>query len=169
MPLTTLFVHAQLDAPEKAKQDRLRCVNQLKQVGLAFHNFHDVRGAFPQGGYNQPCNTTADPNDRREWSWCFHILPFLEHEDLFRNPSAAVGAGNVAVLKGDAEFAYPIGTCTVPVLNRDFTLKLNNGGNPFHYSGPISGSGKVEIRAAGPNGALTFDGKAPMRSEAPWT
>ncbi len=70
--------------------------------------------------------------------------------------------------KGDTEFAYPIGTCTVPVINRDFTLKLNNGGNPFSFSGPISGSGKVEIYAGGPNAPLMLDGKAPNTMQGTW-
>jgi prepilin-type processing-associated H-X9-DG protein len=67
----------------------MTCSNQLKQVGLAFHNFHDARGAFPQGGYSKPGCIGADLADRREWSWCYHILPYLEQENLFRDPSAA--------------------------------------------------------------------------------
>ena len=92
----------------------------------------------------------------------------VEVSGAVRNPNAAIGAGNVAVTKGDTEFAYPIGACTVPVINRDFTLKLNNGGNPCSYSGPISGSGKVEIYAGGPNAPLTLDGKAPNTMQGTW-
>ena len=92
----------------------------------------------------------------------------VEVSGAVRNPSAAVGAGNVAVIKGDTKFAYPIGACTVPVINRDFTLKLDNGGNPCSYSGPISGSGKVEIYAGGPNAPLTLDGKAPNTMQGTW-
>ena len=32
------------------------------------------------------------------------------------------------MVRGDTEFAYPIGECVFPVINKDFTLKLNNGG-----------------------------------------
>jgi Glycosyl hydrolase family 20, catalytic domain/Glycosyl hydrolase family 20, domain 2 len=92
----------------------------------------------------------------------------VEVSGAVRNPDAAIGAGNVAVTKGDTEFAYPIGPGMVPVINRDFTLKLNNGGNPFSYSGPISGSGKVEIYAGGPNAALTLDGKAANTMQGTW-
>ena len=92
----------------------------------------------------------------------------VEVSGAVRNPNAAVGAGNVAVTKGDTEFAYPIGACTVPVINRDFTLKLDNGGNPCNYSGPISGTGKVEIYAGGPDAPLTLDGKAPNTMQGTW-
>ena len=87
---------------------------------------------------------------------------------VVRNPNAAIGAGNVAVTKGDTEFAYPIGACTAPVINRDFTLKLSNGGNPYSYSGPISGSGKVEIFAA-KNAPLVLDGKAANTMQGTWS
>jgi len=92
----------------------------------------------------------------------------VEVAGVVRNPNAAVGTGNVAVTKGDTEFAYPIGVCSVPVINRDFSLKLNNGGNPFSYSGPISGSGNVKIYAGGRNAPLTFDGKAPNTMRGTW-
>jgi hypothetical protein len=95
-----------------------------------------------------------------------HLL--VEVSGVVRNPSKAVGAGNVAMTKGDAEFAYPIGECAVPVINRDSVLKLNNGGNPFTYTGPISGSGTVEIYAGAPNAPLTLAGKASNTMQGKW-
>ncbi len=92
----------------------------------------------------------------------------VEVSGAVRNPNAAIGMGNVAVTRGDTEFAYPIGACTVPVINRDFTIKFNNGGNPCRCSGPITGSGKVEIYAGGPNAPLTLDGTAPNTMQGTW-
>jgi hexosaminidase len=86
-----------------------------------------------------------------------------------RNPGAVVGEGNVGVTKGNTEFAYPIGTCNFPVINQDFTLKLNNGGNPFSFAGPISGSGKVEIHAGGANAPLVLDGKLANTMTGTWS
>ena len=97
-----------------------------------------------------------------------NLQMMVEVSGAVHNPSAAIGAGNVAVTRGDTEFAYPIGACTVPVINRDFTLKLNNGGNPCTYSGPISGSGKVEIDAKGHDAPLTLDGKAANTMQGTW-
>ena len=93
----------------------------------------------------------------------------VEVSGVVRNPGAIVGEGNVAVMKGDTEFAYPLGTCTTPVINRNFILKLNNGGNAFTFSGPISGTGKVEIYADGPNAPLTLDGKDANTMRGTWT
>ncbi len=92
----------------------------------------------------------------------------VEVSGAVRNPNAAVGTGNVAATKGDTEFGDPIGVCTVPVINRDFTLKLNAAGKPATYSGPISGTGTVEIYAGGREAPLTFDGKTPNTLLGTW-
>jgi prepilin-type N-terminal cleavage/methylation domain-containing protein/prepilin-type processing-associated H-X9-DG protein len=66
---------------------RLRCQNNMKQIGLALHNYHDVNQKFPCGLYNYRVNATtvADPNslDNRLWkSWMAQILPFVEQDNL---------------------------------------------------------------------------------------
>ncbi len=87
---------------------------------------------------------------------------------VVRNPGAVIWEGNVAVTKGDTEFAYPVGTLAAPIINRGFTLKLNNGGNAFAVSGPISGTGTVEMYAGGLNAPLTLDGKDANTMTGTW-
>ena len=48
-------------------------------------------------------------------------------------------------------------------------MKLNNGRNPFSFSGPIIGSGKVEIQAGGPHAPLVLDGKTPNTMQGTWS
>src|SRR5262249_9516216 len=78
-----------LPAFQKARKAaaRLQCTNHLKQIGLALHHHHDAKGVFPHGGSNTPPASGADPNDRNEWSWGYHLLPYLEQDNLYRNPS----------------------------------------------------------------------------------
>jgi hexosaminidase len=92
----------------------------------------------------------------------------IEVSGVVRNPSAVIGAGNVAVTTGDTDFRLPSGACTIPVTNRAWTLKLHGGGSPCSYSGPISGSGKVEVYAGGQHAPLTLDGPAANTMQGTW-
>src|ERR1700678_835829 len=78
--LIALLLPAVQAAREAAR--RSQCVNNLKQLGLAMHNYHDAQGSFPIGrtglGFTYP-NTSID--DRR--TWAFGILPQLEQSSLF--------------------------------------------------------------------------------------
>ena len=77
---------------------RLRCQNNMKQIGLALHNYHDANGKFPAAVYNYRVNgtTAADPNllDDKLWkSWMAFILPYVEQDALWRTVEQA-NAGN---------------------------------------------------------------------------
>jgi prepilin-type N-terminal cleavage/methylation domain-containing protein/prepilin-type processing-associated H-X9-DG protein len=68
-----------LPAIQKAREaaQRAGCVNNLKQIGLALHNFHSEKGCFP-GNVRPP----AAPTIRSRWT--FHILPHLEQTTLYQ-------------------------------------------------------------------------------------
>ena len=64
--------------------NRAGCLNNLKQIGLALHHYHDAQGSFPPAYVRifegpQPDQTTAPG-----WGWASFLLPFLEQEPLAR-------------------------------------------------------------------------------------
>src|SRR5437016_4431178 len=82
-----------LPAVQKVREASMRtkCINNLKQIGLAFHNYHDTKSKLPPGGSHTPpaagaCTNTPACRDA-EWSWAYHILPFIEQEPLFKSTS----------------------------------------------------------------------------------
>lgn len=89
--IIAILIALLLPAVQKVREAaaRTQCSNNLKQMGLAFHNFHDTRKRFPQGGWNPAGASAADVNDRRQWGWSFHILPLMEQDSLFKSTSIA--------------------------------------------------------------------------------
>ena len=64
---------------------RLHCMNNLKQVGLAIHAYHDAMGFLPAGNYVNnaavcPGSEGYQTDDRA--NWMISILPYLEHKAL---------------------------------------------------------------------------------------
>jgi hypothetical protein len=56
---------------------QMRCANNLKQILLAMHNYHDVYGTLPAVG-------NFDKNGKPLLSWRVHILPFIEQQQLYQ-------------------------------------------------------------------------------------
>lgn len=55
---------------------RNQCMNNMRQIGLAFHNYHDTFNTFPPA-------YIADEEGRPRTSWRTMILPFLEQQPLY--------------------------------------------------------------------------------------
>jgi prepilin-type processing-associated H-X9-DG protein len=72
--LIALLLPAVQAARESAR--RMSCSNNLKQIGLAFHNYHDVYNCFPAG-------FISDENGTPMHSWRVALLPFLGRGDLY--------------------------------------------------------------------------------------
>src|SRR5438067_555126 len=64
-----------LPAVQKVREaaNRMSCTNNLKQLGLAMHNYHNAFGGFP------PEQTTSPQN-----SWTPFMLPYIEQDNLYK-------------------------------------------------------------------------------------
>jgi type II secretory pathway pseudopilin PulG len=74
-----------LPAVQKVREaaNRVRCQNNLKQIGLACHGYLDAQGLLPTGGVEGPTSCcSADTPDR--YSWTYLILPQMEQESIYR-------------------------------------------------------------------------------------
>lgn len=91
--LVALLLPAVQAAREAAR--RMQCSNNLKQIGLGLHNYHDTYKVFPPGWV-----WLALPAQNETWSWSALMLPFIEqgplHEQLGvtkRSLSQALASG----------------------------------------------------------------------------
>jgi len=79
--LIALLVPAVQKAREAAR--RIQCANNLKQIGIALHNYHDANGAFPPAAiWGQP-NYNVRPQWAYHHTWMTMILPQLEQQPLY--------------------------------------------------------------------------------------
>jgi prepilin-type N-terminal cleavage/methylation domain-containing protein/prepilin-type processing-associated H-X9-DG protein len=66
---------------------RMRCANNLKQLGLALHGYHQTQEGFPQA-YNEywnfcePLDEPGPPDHKPRKSWASLILPYIDQENL---------------------------------------------------------------------------------------
>jgi prepilin-type N-terminal cleavage/methylation domain-containing protein/prepilin-type processing-associated H-X9-DG protein len=75
--LVGLLLPAVQAAREAAR--RMQCSNNLKQIGLALHNYHDAYRAFPLG------HLFPGQGAGTGWTWTLAILPFIEQGSLYQN------------------------------------------------------------------------------------
>ncbi|OYW13961.1 MAG: hypothetical protein B7Z55_16195, partial [Planctomycetales bacterium 12-60-4] len=78
--LIALLLPAVQQAREAAR--RSQCVNNLKQLGLAIHNYHDNFNAFPPGWIGVT-NRTPDTEGNSGFAWGAHLLPQLDQSPLY--------------------------------------------------------------------------------------
>lgn len=88
--LIALLLPAVQAAREAAR--RSQCLNNLKQIGLALHNYHDTHKCFPPGYQGDPrnenagCGTVDCPGTATTglgWGWAVFILPYVEQASLY--------------------------------------------------------------------------------------
>jgi len=79
--LVALLLPAVQQAREAAR--RSSCKNNLKQFGLAIHNYHDTHGVFPQGDYGSRYDSCGGNCAWRGFSTHAMVLPFMEQAPLY--------------------------------------------------------------------------------------
>jgi prepilin-type N-terminal cleavage/methylation domain-containing protein/prepilin-type processing-associated H-X9-DG protein len=93
-----------LPAVQKVREAaaRTQCMNNLKQIGLACHNYHDAYGNLPPGNVQTPYANSGDFY-QMYGNWALYLLPFVEQGNLYNmydfTQMNYVTTGNDAVVK----------------------------------------------------------------------
>jgi prepilin-type N-terminal cleavage/methylation domain-containing protein/prepilin-type processing-associated H-X9-DG protein len=112
--LIALLLPAVQAAREAAR--RASCVNNLKQIGLALHNYHEINDVFPSGGlpvYTPTVNTgnNAGPSAHAR------LLPFLEQQSLYNALNWSLPVINDPVPPGTGYGPFANSTVSITRLN----------------------------------------------------
>jgi prepilin-type N-terminal cleavage/methylation domain-containing protein len=124
-----------LPAVQKVREaaSRAECLNNLKQLGLALHNYHDAHGSFPPGFVSQTTGPwpggSSDPVPEvgPGWSLFAHILPQMEQDNLHRSINFALPIADSANAAARRTFVkgYVCPSDTAPRL-----IAITDSGNP---------------------------------------
>ena len=79
--LIALLLPAVQSAREAAR--RMQCVNNLKQIGIALHNYHDALSILPSGYIAASKFIDGETDTAPGWSWASMILPQLDQPPLY--------------------------------------------------------------------------------------
>src|SRR5262249_53575390 len=83
--IIAILIALLLPAVQKVRESasRIQCKNNLKQIGLALHNYHGDFDCFPPG-YVSTVGPGGPADDRGPgWGWAAFLLPYLEQKNVY--------------------------------------------------------------------------------------
>ncbi len=151
--IIAILIGLLLPAVQKVREAaaRMKCSNNLKQLGIGLHGYHNVYERFPPG-YNY--NPTATPADISEATWLFFLLPYVEQESLAKTVNLNQNFGSLPNQNNTISAAMlPVFSCPSDVPG-NLALSYYGKGN-YAANGGI---GPMTSNFTSPLGSITTPG-----------
>ncbi|MCI0705718.1 MAG: DUF1559 domain-containing protein [Planctomycetia bacterium] len=166
--IIAILIGLLLPAVQKVREAaaRMKCSNNLKQLAIAVHAYHDAHSTFPHNGSRaftiqaQSCCGVSAPR----WSWIARILPYIEQDNLYRqaNVSETTNLNANATTLAAIATTIPILLCPSDNAISPRTDAVNLVPTPVgatNYKGVAGGNwgnGELRWRWGTPNGPFAF-------------
>ncbi|MBX9585186.1 MAG: DUF1559 domain-containing protein [Gemmataceae bacterium] len=144
--IIAILIGLLLPAVQKVREAaaRIKCLNNLKQIGLGLHNYHAAYGHFPPGfaANTAPATALRESDYTPGWSLFYHVLPYIEQDNLHRSIDPSLPILHPAN-KAGRETVVPLYVC--PSDDAPRLINLTDSGattwtppNTFTYPPPDS-------------------------------
>ena len=154
--LIALLVPAVQKVRESA--NRVQCQNNLKQIGLACHNYHDTNRKLPPGYLSTMPYSDGATDTSPGWGWATFLLPQLEQDPLYRSLNLSLPIEHPANAAGVRPM-LPVFVCPSEVSTLNPFAVPNAFGSAMVTAGPSSYAaccGGDESEPDGPDGLGVF-------------
>jgi prepilin-type N-terminal cleavage/methylation domain-containing protein/prepilin-type processing-associated H-X9-DG protein len=102
--IIAILIGLLLPAVQKVREAaaRMKCQNNLKQIGLALHTYHDANDRYPP--YRPPTRSATYPDgilstDPKRYTdnWSYLLLPFIEQDNIYKLPFTVVADYDIQI------------------------------------------------------------------------
>jgi prepilin-type N-terminal cleavage/methylation domain-containing protein len=112
--IIAILIGLLLPAVQKVREAaaRIKCANNLKQIGLALHNYESVNSRFPPGYRDTRPDTQPGPG----WGWHTFLLPYVEQASLgaLIDPDRTLLGGGLDTSTPSAQTLTPLSVYRCP-------------------------------------------------------
>jgi prepilin-type N-terminal cleavage/methylation domain-containing protein/prepilin-type processing-associated H-X9-DG protein len=93
--IIAILIGLLLPAVQKVRDaaNRIQCANNLHQIGIALHNYHDSQGSLPMGVADKGWQNYDPSYPYHYWSWMAQLMPYVEQDNLYREAYAWARSG----------------------------------------------------------------------------